>query len=131
MPAKITKLKGGKVRVSTPNGVKAKSTTLAKGKAQARLLNAIDHGFTPGQKKVKKMLYVLLLTLSLSVALVGCSPTGHQSSAPERFVVERYEVRYREAISDSIFVITDTKTGWQYLKDGHGLVRLENTSARY
>lgn len=55
MPVKITKLKGGKVRVSTPNGVKAKSTTPENAKKQARLLNAVEHGFVPtGAKKLKK-----------------------------------------------------------------------------
>ncbi len=43
MPVTKTRLKSGKVRVSTPGGVKAKSTTLAKAKAQERLLNAIEH----------------------------------------------------------------------------------------
>ncbi len=43
MPVTKTKLKSGKVRVSTPGGVKSKSTTLAKAKAQERLLNAIEH----------------------------------------------------------------------------------------
>ncbi len=47
MPVKLTKTKGGKVRVSTPNGVKAKATTAAKAKAQQRLLNAIEHGYRP------------------------------------------------------------------------------------
>lgn len=48
MPAKITKVKGG-FRVSTPNGVHAKKTTAANAKKQARLLNAIDHGFKPSK----------------------------------------------------------------------------------
>lgn len=50
MPVKITKLKRGGVRVSTPGGVKAKHTTLAKAKAQKRLLQAVDHGWTPTHK---------------------------------------------------------------------------------
>jgi len=54
MPAKLRKLKGGKVRVSTPNGVKAKATTPAKAKAQARLLNAVDHGWKPSHKKLHR-----------------------------------------------------------------------------
>ncbi len=55
MPVRIRKLKeGGKVRVSTPGGVKAKSTTMAKAKRQKRLLNAIEHGFKPTGKKAKK-----------------------------------------------------------------------------
>ena len=50
MPVKLKKLKGGKVKVSTPGGTKAKSTTMAKAKKQQRLLNAIDHGFKPRRK---------------------------------------------------------------------------------
>jgi hypothetical protein len=50
MPAKIAKTKSGKYRVSTPNGVHAKGTTKAKAKSQQRLLNAIDHGWTPTGK---------------------------------------------------------------------------------
>ena len=42
MPVRIRKLKGGKVRVSTPGGVKAKSTTLRKAKAQKRIIEAAD-----------------------------------------------------------------------------------------
>jgi len=34
MPVKLKKLKGGKVRVSTPNGVKAKATTPEKAEGQ-------------------------------------------------------------------------------------------------
>lgn len=51
MPAKISKAKGGGYKVSTPNGVKAKHTTLEKAKSQKRLLNAIDHGWKPSNKK--------------------------------------------------------------------------------
>lgn len=51
MPAKLRKVKGGKVRVTTPGGVKAKATTPAKAKAQKRLLNAIEHGWKPTGKK--------------------------------------------------------------------------------
>lgn len=52
MPVHTRKLKGGKVRVSTPGGVKAKATTPAKTKRQARLLNAVEHGWKPtGQRK--------------------------------------------------------------------------------
>lgn len=53
MPVTVRKLKGGRVRVSTPGGVKAKSTTPAKAKKQKRLLNAIDHGFVPRKRKKK------------------------------------------------------------------------------
>lgn len=51
MPVTIRKLKSGKVQVKTPHGVKAKSTTFAKAKAQKRLLNAIEHGWKPTGKK--------------------------------------------------------------------------------
>ena len=47
MPAKISKNKKGGYSVATPNGVHAKNTTKKKAEAQARLLNAIDHGFKP------------------------------------------------------------------------------------
>jgi hypothetical protein len=53
MPVKITKLKNGKYKVSTPNGTHAKGTTKSKAKAQERLLNAIDHGFVPKRHKAK------------------------------------------------------------------------------
>lgn len=42
MPVKLTRLPGGKVRVSTDH-VHAKATTMAKAKAQERLLNAVEH----------------------------------------------------------------------------------------
>ena len=51
MPVKIKKVNG--YRVSTPGGVKAKSTTKAKAKAQKRLLNAVEHGWKPTGKKRK------------------------------------------------------------------------------
>ena len=50
MPVYFTKV-GQKYRVSTPNGVKAKRTTLAKAKRQRRLLQAIDHGWKPCRKR--------------------------------------------------------------------------------
>lgn len=50
MPANVKKV-DGQFQVRTPGGVKAKGTTLRKAKAQARLLNAIDHGFVPRKKK--------------------------------------------------------------------------------
>lgn len=44
MPVKIRKNKGSRgYRVSTPGGVKAKSTSLKNAKSQERLLNAIEH----------------------------------------------------------------------------------------
>lgn len=55
MSAKVVKNKNGTYKVKTPNGTRAKSTTKKKAESQVRLLNAIDHGFTPGQRKVKKL----------------------------------------------------------------------------
>jgi hypothetical protein len=43
MPYNKTKLKGGKVRVTSPSGVRAKATTPAKADAQLRLLRGIEH----------------------------------------------------------------------------------------
>ncbi len=54
MPVKISKLSSGKVRVSTPHGVKSKGTTLKKAKAQERLLNAVEHSnWRPTGKKAR------------------------------------------------------------------------------
>ncbi|HEY5986806.1 MAG TPA: hypothetical protein VIV12_10575 [Streptosporangiaceae bacterium] len=50
MPVKLRKLASGAVRVSTPNMVHAKATTPEKAKRQARLLNAVEHGFKPTKK---------------------------------------------------------------------------------
>lgn len=50
MPVKITKIGNDKVKVSTPNGVKSKSTTVEKAKTQKKLLDAIDHGYKPKKK---------------------------------------------------------------------------------
>jgi hypothetical protein len=47
MPVKLKSVGKGKVRVSTPNGVKSKATTPAKAKRQERLLNAVEHGWKP------------------------------------------------------------------------------------
>ena len=52
MPARIKKVNG--YRVSTPGGVKAKSTTKRKAEAQKRLLYAVDHGWKPTGKPAKK-----------------------------------------------------------------------------
>jgi len=49
MPVKIQKL-DGKVKVSTPYGIKAKSTTMAKAKKQANLLRAVEHGWKPTRR---------------------------------------------------------------------------------
>ena len=43
MPVTKRKLKGGKVQVRTPGGVKSKGTTPAKAAAQERLLNAVEY----------------------------------------------------------------------------------------
>jgi hypothetical protein len=53
MPVTKRKLSSGKVRVSTPSGVKAKATTPAKAAKQERLLRAVDHGFKPSKAKKK------------------------------------------------------------------------------
>ena len=50
MPVYRKSVGKGKVRVSTPGGVKAKATTPAKEKAQAKLLRAVDHGWKPTGK---------------------------------------------------------------------------------
>ena len=55
MPVKLRKVKGGKVQVRTPGGVKAKATSMAKAKAQRNLLNAVEHSnWRPTGKKTKK-----------------------------------------------------------------------------
>ncbi len=52
MPVTIEKKDGYEVR--TPHGVKAKKTSLKKAKAQERLLNAVEHGWTPTGAPAKK-----------------------------------------------------------------------------
>jgi len=52
MPVKIKKVGKGRVQVSTPGGVKARSTSMRKAKAQERLLNAVEHSdWRPNGKK--------------------------------------------------------------------------------
>jgi len=51
MPVKIKSVGKGRVRVSTPGGVKSKSTTPEKAAAQKRLLNAVEHGWKPTVKR--------------------------------------------------------------------------------
>jgi hypothetical protein len=51
MPVTIRKNPDGTFKVATPHGVHAKHTTKKKAEAQARLLNAVDHGFKPTGKK--------------------------------------------------------------------------------
>ena len=50
MPVTVTKADGG-YRVSTPSMVHAKKTSKEKAMAQKRLLNAVEHGWTPGRRK--------------------------------------------------------------------------------
>ena len=53
MPVKVRKTKKG-YTVSTPRGVKGRGMTKKNAKRQARLLNAIDHGWKPTKKKKRK-----------------------------------------------------------------------------
>lgn len=55
MPVSMKSVGKGKVQVRTPGGVKAKSTTPAKAKRQARLLNAVEHGWKPTGKPAQDM----------------------------------------------------------------------------
>lgn len=50
MPITLRKLANGKVRVSTPGGVKSKASSLKNAIRQKRLLNAVEHGFRPTGK---------------------------------------------------------------------------------
>ena len=47
MPVKLTRLKGGKVRVSTPGGTKSRGTTMTKARRQANLLRGVERGWKP------------------------------------------------------------------------------------
>jgi len=49
MPAEVKKVNG--YQVSTPGGIKAKSTTKKKAEAQVRLLQGVEHGWKPTGKK--------------------------------------------------------------------------------
>ena len=53
MPAKVERIGKNKYKVETPNSVHAKGTSRKKALAQARLLNAIDHGWQPDKKRKK------------------------------------------------------------------------------
>jgi hypothetical protein len=53
MPVKIRK-KGNRYQVSTPHGIKSKGTTKEKAESQRRLINAVEHGWTPGYGLKKK-----------------------------------------------------------------------------
>jgi len=52
MPVKVRKVNG--YRVSTPGGVKAKSTTKVKAQRQTRLLRGVEHGWKPTGKPARK-----------------------------------------------------------------------------
>jgi hypothetical protein len=54
MPVKTRKLKSGKVRVSTPGGVKSYGSTPENAAKQKRLLNAVEHGWKPTHSKLRK-----------------------------------------------------------------------------
>lgn len=54
MPVTVKNIGNDKYRVSTPGGVKAKSTSKENAMHLKRLLNAIDHGFKPGNYGVGK-----------------------------------------------------------------------------
>jgi hypothetical protein len=54
MPYKATRTSSGKVRVTSPHGVKSKGTTPANAKRQMNLLRAVEHGWKPTGKKAKK-----------------------------------------------------------------------------
>lgn len=57
MPYKMKKLKSGRVRVTSPHGVKSYGSTPANAKKQVRLLNAVEHsdwrptGLPKGKRK--------------------------------------------------------------------------------
>jgi len=70
MPVSIKNV-GGKYRVSTPHGVKAKHTTKAKAEKQKRLLNAVEHGWKPTGKPVRESMVKHLATRLLSTLLEG------------------------------------------------------------
>ena len=55
MPYKMTKVGGGKYRVTGPSGVHAKGTTKAKAEAQIRIMQAEEHdpGLMSRRKVVK------------------------------------------------------------------------------
>ena len=53
MPAKVISNGDGTYRVETPNGVHAKKTSKINAMIQARLINAIDHGFQPTKSHSK------------------------------------------------------------------------------
>ncbi len=52
MPVKITRISKGRYRVSTPGGIKSKSTSKKNALAQERIINAAEagHPFIPARK---------------------------------------------------------------------------------
>lgn len=50
MPYTMRKLPSGKVRVSTPGGVKSRGSTPANAQRQVNLLRGIEHGWRPTGK---------------------------------------------------------------------------------
>jgi len=53
MPVKVTQVRKGIYKVSTPGGTKAKGTTKAKAESQRRLLEGVDRGWKPTKGKKK------------------------------------------------------------------------------
>ena len=51
MPARLVRNRDGTYRVVTPNATHAKHTTKRRAQAQARLLNALEHGWRPTYKR--------------------------------------------------------------------------------
>ena len=51
MPVKVERNKDGSYKVTTPSQTHAHHTTRKNAEAQARLLNAIEHGFKPTGRK--------------------------------------------------------------------------------
>lgn len=127
MPVKLTKTKAGKVRVTTPNGVKSKGTTPAKAEAQKRLLNAVEHGWTPGQSRVKRMVASVLIVGALALGIAGCTRSETPIfSTPVRFSSQRYELNSGIHGNRTVYVYTDLTTGSQYLAEpGVGITRID------
>lgn len=54
MPYKVTSVGKGKVKVTSPHGVKAKATTKGKAQKQVNLLRGIEHGWVPTGAPARK-----------------------------------------------------------------------------
>ena len=86
MPVSIQKT-DGKYRVSTPNQVHAKHTTRKKAERQARLLNAIDHGWHPTGKPAREAVHAQAQALAsalLEVDEIGSVPIPASGKAYAR-----------------------------------------------